>query len=132
MGFQMSRTVFIQIFFCGIVLLNCTSTAARNYPDIKDLPIISITSVEDTKLDSFNVEGIVIKRYKCPPCPYFARCKICMPTHIIVSGQKRKIFVEVYASEEFELNKKYIFSFKKEKSYSNSLRLIGYRKKDKN
>ena len=45
-------------------------------------------------MGEFEVEGYVVKQYRCPPCPVGAMCKPCMRDNILISAKKE--IVETY------------------------------------
>lgn len=48
---------------------------------------------------TYEVSGYVVKIYECPPCPEDARCKPCMPGHIVIA-ERRSRFAEYVLTDK--------------------------------
>ena len=101
--------LFLIILF---VILICPCARAQKVKR-DNYPWISIGDIKSCKADTFRIQGKVIDRYHCPPCPEGAPCKPCPGDHLTVvdtdgsSKQQQEIFTK--NPDEFAKDAVYVF-----------------------
>lgn len=115
----------------------------RTYPGISEFEMIKISELKRRKPATgyFNIEGYLVKIYKCPPCPPGVNCKPCMGDNIVVSEldqlkesydlTEKDLIIFVTNPDQFIRGKRYYFSFgvtdrRTTNEALNDLNLIGY------
>ncbi len=113
----------------------------RTYSPTQDLKTITINEIIVKKpIGRFNVEGYVIKKYICQPCPPFAMCERCRPFDSVVISEEnsdkiikgKTLDIEVTNPNQFEIGYKYKFSIEIKdtenipKGYPPEIKLLGY------
>lgn len=92
----------------------------------------------------YSVEGYVVKKYVCPPCPPGTKCKPCMENNIVISENPTPV-AEIYPLQDssmivylkdhsgLEMGRKYVFSVRVRETISkernmNVVELVEYSK----
>lgn len=72
------------------LLTGCDQPPQRSYPraalEAEQLPLAGLRDRSDWP-EQFNVDGFVVFRTACPPCPEGALCEPCSPESVVLSAR---------------------------------------------
>ncbi len=131
----------LWVALCMLALVACTGS--KTYPTVN--PTFSSTAIHEIKealLSSgeFNIEGFVVEKSECPPCPTPGTCAPCPPETITISElnrpatdslQNSDMVVFADKPDQFTVGRRYRFSIliterRTVEERFNDVELVGY------
>lgn len=137
-----------QLAANDVILSTQEESQHPSYPQAENFRFITIPELKamETPEGNYNVEGYVVYRSHCPPCPPGAYCAPCPPSFIVISedgsqleraevkdliAQPKNLKILILNPQQFEIGKKYVFSLQVSDYRSpyenfNEVALVGY------
>ncbi len=100
----------------NLEIRNIADWVSKDNPIWKEFTTLSIEQLNKKGSNGkFSVQGYVVEKYECPPCPKDAFCEMCMPNHVVFSSENGANVVEINKFTLYVANPKW---FKEQKQYT--------------